>query len=158
MKPKIPSFRAFWILSTGYRDAGDAVHCQINTKTYVGFALFPCIFLYFRCIELALKSVLAYHSVPAREITRTLGHRISKLIARTETFLALDSLGISVEDRTILDQFSEMYSDKWFEYPHRFWEARPKREELKRLAHRVCDMSQSYTKKPRDGGPGSDEN
>jgi hypothetical protein len=147
MKPALPSSDAFWILASGYRDAGDAVLARIRTETYMGFALFPCVFLYFRCVELALKSVLAYHPVPEDEITRTLGHRISALIERAEEFSSISELGISAEDRRVLDQFSDDYSTKWFEYPDDLDKNYPELERLRDLAHRVCDAIQAYERR-----------
>lgn len=147
MKPLVPSSDAFWILSSGYRDAGDATLSLIRTETYSGFVVFPCVFSYFRCIELALKAVLVHHAVPEQEITRTLGHRISALISRAETFTSISALGIRPEDRQLLDRFSDDYSNKWFEYPDDFWKAYPKLEELKDLAHRICDTIQAYERK-----------
>jgi hypothetical protein len=144
MKPAVPSSNAFWILSSGYRDAGDAAFDRIRTGSYRGFIVFPCVFLYFRCIELALKAVLTHHGVSEREITRKLGHRISALITHSETYSRLDALGISSEDRQLLDRFSDDYADKWFEYPDRFWRASPKLEELKNLAHRICETIRRY--------------
>jgi hypothetical protein len=136
-----------WTLSTGYRDAGDAALALIRTDTYTGFADLPCVFLYFRSIELALKAVLVYHSIAEHEIARTLGHRISALIVRVETFSPLPDLGILPEDRQLLDRFSDDYSNKWFEYPNDFWRGCPHLEELKNLAHRVCDAVQTYERK-----------
>src|SRR5207249_2086442 len=125
MKPLIPSSDDFWILSEGYRDGGDAALSLIRTGTYLGFAVYPCAFLYFRCIELALKAVLVHHAVPEHEIARSLGHRLSLLVARAETFTPLSVLGILAEDRQLLDQFSDDYANKWFEYPDDFWKNSP---------------------------------
>jgi hypothetical protein len=106
--------------------------------------VFPCVFSYFRCIELALKAILVDHAVPEQEITRTLGHRISKLMTKVESFTLVSALGIGEDDRRLLDRFSSDYSDKWFEYPDDFWRAIPELEKLKELAHRICDATQFY--------------
>ena len=147
MKPAFPSSNAFGILSSSYRDAGDAAFDRMRSGTYRGSIKFACFFLYFRCVELALKAVLTHHRVAQREITQTLGHRISALLTRTEAFSALDALGITPEDRCLLDQFSDDYADKWFEYPDRFWRRDPKFEELRALAHRMCHTIQVYGRK-----------
>jgi len=147
MKPAFPSSNAFWILSSSYRDAGDAPLDRMRSGTYRGSIKFACFFLYFRCVELALKAVLTHHRVAQREITQTLGHRISALLTRTKAFSALDALGITPEDRCLLDQFSDDYADKWFEYPDRFWRRDPKFEELRALAHRMCHTIQVYGRK-----------
>ena len=149
MKPPIPSSDAFWILSWGYQDAGDAILEKIRSESYTGFALFPCVFSYFRCIELGLKAVLIHFAVPEQEITRSLGHRISKLLGRAETFLVLSDIGISVDDRKLLDRFSDDYADKWFEYPDNFWSDIPNLEELKEVAHRICDAIREYKRQER---------
>lgn len=144
MKPQLPSSPAFWILSSGYRDAGDASLSLIHKDEYTGFVQLPCVFSYFRCIELALKAVLVEHSVSEKEITRDLGHRISKLILRAEGFVHLSKIGIEAEDRKLLDRYSDDYSDKWFEYPEQFWKERPRLEDLQTLAHRICEAVRVY--------------
>ena len=95
MKPLLPSSDGFWILSGAFRDAGDATFSLIRTGGYTGLAVLPCVFLYFRCVELALKSVLVHHGVVDQEIARSLGHRLSALLTRVETFAALSRLGIT---------------------------------------------------------------
>ena len=147
MKPAVPSSNAFWILSSSFRDAGDAAFDRMRSKGYSGSIKFACIFLYFRCVELALKAVLAHHRVAEREITQTFGHRISELLIRAEAFSPLDALGISPEDRSFLDQFSDDYSDKWFEYPDTLWRRDPHFDELKALAHRMCETIRGYGRK-----------
>src|ERR1019366_2348304 len=109
MKPDLPSSNAFWLLSSGYLDGGDAAHSLIRSGNYSGFAWLPCVFLYFRCIELALKAVLVPSGISEQEIARTLGHRISALLTRTEEFMPLSDLGILPEDRQLLDRFSDDY-------------------------------------------------
>src|SRR5687768_16531638 len=86
VKPAIPSSDSLWVLAASYRDAGDSVYNQIRGDVYAGYAVIPCVFLYFRCVELALKAVLVYHGVSEVEISRSLGHRISALITRAENF------------------------------------------------------------------------
>jgi len=157
MKPVFPSSNAFWILSSSYRDAGDAAFDRMRSGTYTGSIKFACFFLYFRCVELALKSVLTHHRVEQREITQALGHRISALLRRTEAFSTLDALGITREDRRLLDQFSDDYADKWFEYPDRFWRRDPKFEQLRALAHRVCDTIRVYGRKKRTIAPANQQ-
>lgn len=103
----------------------------------------PCVFLFFRSIELALKSVLVFHGIPEREITRTLGHRISALIVRAESFTRLDVIGIRAEDRQQLDRFSEGYANKLFEYSDDWW-SYPYLEDLQSLAGRICDAVRTY--------------
>ena len=72
----------------------------------------PAFFLYFRCIELALKARLVSNGVAEQEIARTFGHRISALLIRSEEFIPLSDLGILPADRKLLDRFSDDYSDK----------------------------------------------
>jgi hypothetical protein len=138
MKPNLPTSNAFWLLSSAYLDGGDAAHGLIRSNDYSGFAWLPCVFLYFRCIELALKAVLVSNGVAEQEIARTFGHRISALLIRSEEFIPLSDLGILPSDRKLLDRFSDDYSDKWFEYPDKLWRGNPQLDQLKDLAHRVC--------------------
>jgi hypothetical protein len=138
MKPNLPSSNAFWLLSKAYLDGGNAAHSLIRSGNYRGFAWLPCVFLYFRCIELALKAVLVSNGASKQDIARALGHRISALLIRTEEFTPLSELGILPADRKLLDRFSDDYSNKWFEYPNKFWRGNPQLDQLKDLAHRVC--------------------
>ncbi len=110
---------------------------MIRTDAYVGLALMPCVFLYFRSIELALKAVLVHHGVIEQEITREMGHRITALMLCAETLTPLGTIGIMLEDRQLLDRFSEDYADKSFEYSDNFWNY-PNLENLENLCVRVC--------------------
>jgi HEPN domain-containing protein len=144
VKPSLPSSDAFWIMSSGYRDAGDAAFKLVRSDDYTGFVVYPCVFLYFRCVELALKAVLAHHGVSENEIARTLGHRISDLLTRAESYAPVDSFGVTPEDRRLLDRYSDTYANKWFEYPDDFDASYPIVEELRELAHRMCDAIEKY--------------
>ena len=117
MEPKHPSSNSFWSMSKAFCDAGDAVLTLIRTETYRGHAVWPCVFLYFRSVELALKAVLVANGVSTREIARELGHQISALLNRVEDFVTLSEPGICTNDRQLLDHYSKDYSEKWFEYP-----------------------------------------
>jgi HEPN domain-containing protein len=131
-------------MSSGYRDAGDAAHRLVRSDNYTGFVVYPCVFLYFRCIELALKAVLVYHGVNEHEVTRTLGHRIADLVTRAEAYASVASFGITPENRQLLERYSDTYVNKWFEYPDDFDTSYPVVEELRELAHRMCDAIQKY--------------
>jgi hypothetical protein len=145
MKPATLSSDAFWNLSSAYRDAADFAYALTRAENYTGLIVVPCVFLYFRCIELSLKSVLIYESVPEHEITRTLGHRISALLQRAVHFPRFAALGLfTKDDRDIIDRFSQAYADKWFEYPEDPPAAYPPLEKLKDLAHRVSHGIQTY--------------
>lgn len=110
----------------------------------------PCVFLFFRSIELALKVVLVHHNVSEHEITRVLGHKISALLSRVESFTALSSIGIGSEDKVLLDRFSDDYAYKSFEYSDDWWH-NPHLESLQSLAHRVGDAVRFYGRaKPSD--------
>ena len=137
-------------MSKGYRDAGDAVFSLIQ-GAYSGEAVFPCLFLYLRSIELALKAVLVVNGVLEQEIAQKLKHKISALLKRVdEDFVQLSELGIHSEDRELLDRYSQDYSDKWFEYPHHLSRGESRLEQLSKLAHRVCDKVCTYTKNARE--------
>jgi hypothetical protein len=143
MKPELPSPSAFWILSSAYFDAGDSALATIRTRKYSGFMVMPCVFLFFRSIELALKSVLVFHGVPEHEVARSLGHRISALLSRAEPYTPLEVIGILPADRQLLDRFSDDYSNKLFEYSDDWW-SYPHLEELQSLAQRVTRAVQGY--------------
>jgi HEPN domain-containing protein len=144
MKPELPSSNAFWVLSSCYRDAGDAVLSLIRNGSYSGHAVFACVFLYFRSVELGLKAVLAANGVSEQEIAQKLAHQISALLKRVEDFVQLSELGLRSEDRQLLHDYSQDYSDKWFEYPDRLPRYPQPLEQLKDLAHRVCDKVRSH--------------
>jgi HEPN domain-containing protein len=146
MRPKLPPSSAFSVMSKSYRDAGDAVLKLIRTESYTGHALFPCVFLYFRSIELALKAVLVANGVLEQEIARKVKHQISALLKRVEEFVQLSELGIRSEDRQLLDRYSQDYSDKWFEYPDKLSTKYPRLEQLRDLAHCVCDKVHTHAK------------
>lgn len=144
MKPDLGSSDCFWVIADAYRDAANASFELTISPDYIGHIVVPCVFLYFRCIELLLKSVLIFHGIPEREITRTLGHRVSALLRRAESFPKFKTMGLSSQDRQLIDQFSEVYSDKWFEYPEDSLADYPEPEILKELANRLCDRVRTY--------------
>jgi len=116
---------------------------MIRSEDYVGFAVMPAVFLYFRSVELALKAVLFHHKVSEREVASRLGHRITNLLARTAGFTSLASLGIGAEDRRLLERFSDQYADKWFEYSSSWWKL-PQLDHLQGLAQTVCTRVRAY--------------
>lgn len=144
MKPNLASWRTFWILSDANRDAGNIVLATIDSGKYSGLAVWPCVFLYFRSIELALKSVLVQHGLGEKEI-RKLGHRLGDLMKRLEAIIPLDSIGIEKADRYYLDKHSDDYSDKNFEYREKVNRPTPgKMNDLAALTNRLCDAVQEY--------------
>lgn len=144
-KPHLPSSDGFWILSSGYRDAGDAVLRMLGKKTYTGFAVLACVFAYFRSIELALKAVLVHEGLSEKKIKESGGHCISTLLRNTEKSCSLSGLGIQAKDRQLLDHFSDDYSNKWFEYGDDLWRQSPQLDQLRDLAHRVCEAVRIHT-------------
>jgi hypothetical protein len=55
MKPELPSASGFWLLSAGYRDAGNATYSLIRSEGYCGFALSPCVLLGQKCIGATIE-------------------------------------------------------------------------------------------------------
>jgi hypothetical protein len=145
MKPRFPSSAAFWILASAYRDAGDSVLRMIRSEGYVGFAVMPCVFLYFRSIELALKAVLVHHKLSEREVVSRIGHHIRTLLSRAAIFTPLPALGIGPDDRQLLERFSDEYANKWFEYSSSWWRL-PRLEDLQTLTRRVCSTVRKYVR------------
>ena len=143
MKLALPSSDAFWVMASAYRDAGNSVLTTIQTGTYTGLAVMPCVFLFFRSIELVIKAVLVHHGIPEKDITRKLGHRISDLLVRTEEFTSLERIGIEPQERQLLDTYSDGYANKLFEYSDSWWDY-PHLEQLQGLAHRVCEAVRRY--------------
>jgi hypothetical protein len=144
VRPALGSSNCFWVIADAYKDAGDAAFELTISGHYVGHVVVPCVFLYFRCIELLLKSVLIFHGLSERDITRTLGHRVSALLERAEAFPSFKAIGVTAEDRRLIRQFSDVYSDKWFEYPEDSLADYPEPATLKELATRLCDRIRTY--------------
>jgi hypothetical protein len=69
---------------------------------------------------------------------------MSALLDRTEAFPQFKSVGLSAHDRKLIDQFSQAYSDKWFEYPEDSLAEYPEPAILKELANRLCDRVRAY--------------
>lgn len=148
--PGMPSSDNFWILGSGYLDAGNASLLLIRNgkadgKPYCGHVVFSCIFSFFRSIELGLKAVLKERGSTDNEIAREYGHRLTALLdALDSKGIDLQSFGISPGDRVFLDKYSEEYSRKWFEYPDNFWREDIELEDLEALAERVCNSIRGY--------------
>lgn len=146
----MPSSDEFWILGSGYLDAGNACLSLIRNgkadgQPYAGYVDFPCMFSYFRSIELGLKSVLKENGSSDKEIGREYGHRLTALLKALDSKgIDLQVLGISPENREFLDKYSDEYSRKWFEYPDDFWRVNFELEDLQILAEKVCCSIRNY--------------
>lgn len=132
----------FWGLASGFRDAGECALATIQDGKYSGLMVMPCVFLFFRTIELSLKSVLASHDVAAHEI-RKLSHDISRIMDKASKFTSLDVIGIASKDRELLKRFSRDYQRKGFEYSNDWWNT-PHLDDLRDLAVRVCEAVRVY--------------
>ena len=146
----MPSSDEFWILGSGYLDAGNACLSLIRNgksdgQPYRGFVEFPCVFSYFRSIELGLKSVLKENGSSDNEIAREYSHRLTALLKALDSKgIDLQVLGISPKDRDFLEKYSEEYSRKWFEYPDDLWRVTFEIEDLQALAEKVCESIRNY--------------
>src|SRR5262245_1581838 len=109
MKPNLACSATFWNLADAFRHAADATFALTRDEWYVAEARIACVFLYFSCIELALKSVLIYDGVPKEEITRKFGHRVSDLLKQAEKFPKFKKLSPSEADRQLVDDYSDLY-------------------------------------------------
>ncbi len=140
----MPCSDAFWNLSLAFRDAADAAFAFTRAAHYSGLIVVPCVFLYFRSIELALKSILTFHGLSESEITRTFGHRVADLLDRAERFPQFAAVGLTDADRQLITDYSCAYSDKWFEYPDDPPAGYPNLDTLRELAHRLSDRTREY--------------
>lgn len=140
----MPCSNAFWNLSLAFREAADAAFAFTRAPNYSGLIVVPCVFLYFRSIELALKSILMFHGLSESEITRTLGHRVVDLLHRADCFQQFASVGLTEADRQLINDHSRAYSDKWFEYPNDPPAGYPDLDTLRELSHRLSDRTREY--------------
>lgn len=152
-KPDHPDPKAFMILSKGFKDAGDMVtekihlgHREMTQGDYTGFAVIPAVFLYFRSIELALKSVLGHHQIPAKEVAGRIGHNLGLLLDECTKVGALNSLRISPETESMLRAYSATYCKKWFEYSDDFW-CTPDISDLRDTCSAIHAAAKSYGSK-----------
>ena len=153
MKPGHPKEHVFWIIATGFLDAARASHDLIlapfpedPTKAYRGFVWFPATFLFFRTIELDLKACLDRHGVEEREF-RIIGHSISGLVDRLRTLASQTSLGPIDQYAEFLLDHSNVYAEKWFEYPAGLWDVRFGSNDiavLRRAAEEITEFSRTY--------------
>jgi hypothetical protein len=148
--PGMPSSDEFWILGSGYLDAGNACLSLIRNgkadgKPYCGNVVFPCMFSFFRSIELGLKAILKENGSTDNEIARVYGHRLNALLdALDSKDIDLQFVGITPEDRVFLNKYSEEYSRKWYEYPDDLWRVSFEPEVLQKLAERICERIRNY--------------
>lgn len=87
--------------------------------------------------------------MPEREIARTLSHKISAILVRVDSLVPLATLGIDSSSRLLLDEYSETYSSKGFEYSGNFWSTPKQLEDVKKVAHTICREVQDYLKRSR---------
>src|SRR5438094_8993491 len=83
-KSPMPCSDAFWNLSLAFRDAADAAFDFTRAAHYSGLIVVPCVFLYFRSIELALKCILTFHGLSESGISRAFVHRVADLLTRLD--------------------------------------------------------------------------
>ena len=140
MKPELPSSDAFWVAAEAYLGAAIATHNLQKSEGYAGFATIPATFLYFRSIELTLKACLVAHEIDEKTITKDLGHRLTKLREKLVEKRAAGTLGILDEFQDFLDQYSDYYSQKRFEYPENPWIDMPELGDLRSFS---CDLLES---------------
>jgi hypothetical protein len=140
IKPGPPSGDAFWTVGEGFRDAADACFEKIQGGTYTGQIVYPCCFLYFRGIELFLKSALIDRGFSADEV-RSASHRITQLLTLIERLGTLYEFGISDDEAAFLRDHSDDYSSKWYEYPDRLHSFYPEPERSKA----ICDKLHKLT-------------
>ena len=98
------------------------------------FMAIPVALLYFRSVELALKAVIMERGLASAEAIRSLplGHNIKNLIGCATTLnssgsqaFSLSELGLDQAASNLLQQFSDSYSKKWFEYHFGPWDIPP---------------------------------
>jgi hypothetical protein len=111
---KPPQSEAFFCIAEGYKDAANASFDLMKSDGYFGQVIYPCVFLYFRSIELSLKAFLRHQGIDSVCI-KSLSHRISDLILKSEFPNSLSLHGITDSDLEFLEKYSNEYSSKWFE-------------------------------------------
>lgn len=152
-KPKTPSSWEFQQLAEASLDAANAAYadCQARDDRFAAgskgestFMSMTVVFLYFRAIELSLKAAIVEKQVapPGKIPSRELGHDLKKLIACATTPTAdkpaysLSDLGLNEEDMAYIDQYSDDYANKWFEYHFGPWQI-PCLNQSQRIADQI---------------------
>lgn len=153
-KPTTPSSWEFQQLAEASFDAANAAYadCQARDARFATgsqddettFMAITVAFLYFRAIELSLKAAIVERNLAPLEAipSRQLGHDISRLIACAITpatgapsFSASD-LGLNEDDKAYIEQYSDDYANKWFEYHFGPWDI-PCLKESQRIADHI---------------------
>lgn len=155
-KPNSPSSWEFQQLAKASLDAADAAYadCQARDARFAAgskddvctFMSITVVFLYFRAIELTLKAAITERSLvpPAAIPSRELGHDVKKLIACATSVASnasaytLPDLGLYQSDREFIEQYSDDYANKWFEYYFGPWDI-PPLNESQRIARSIIE-------------------
>ena len=141
-----PSGDAFCVIARGFMDGGDACLEKINSDQYEGQIVYACCFLYFRAIELFLKSALKDREVDSVSI-RTASHSIDKLLTLLNGVINPIEFCLSEEEMNFLRNHGEDYTAKWFEYPHKLHSSYPEPSRAKLVCHKFAALTKNRPEK-----------
>jgi len=134
-KPRIPTPWEFHKLAEASRDAADAAFAEIRSRDAayaegrrnvgITFMAVTVAFLYLRSVELALKAALLGRGLASEDAipSQKLGHDLRNLLecatsggTQGSSGYPLAKLGLGQDERSFLEEYSNDYSNKWYEY------------------------------------------
>lgn len=142
--PNTPSSDKFWTQSKAFLDAAKASHDVMREPNYYGEICIPITFLYFRAMELALKACLPLEKLSDQDVRNKYGHKLSLLIDELERTGVFKKLGMKKFDFKMIEDFSEDYSNKWFEYGHDYTNLPEDLDHLSELVTKFISNTKQY--------------
>lgn len=139
-----PSNEKFFTLSQEFLDAAKILHRALDETPDRANIATPMTFLYFRSLELALKACLPIGKIPDTDIRMKFGHKISLLIDKIEGAGLIEKFGMCRKDFKEIDDYSEDYSNKWFEYGSIFTELPNDLERISELVTKFVSNTKEY--------------
>jgi hypothetical protein len=114
----------FWVMAVSHEESALHLHAKFAPpRSYSYVPLHSVFFLYYRSIELALKSYLLVEGIPMTELrdTKRFGHKIDRLFAEAQSRGIASILTLTKEEEAILVTMSRDYSNKSYEYAEQVW-------------------------------------
>jgi hypothetical protein len=132
----------FWVIAASHAEAALYLHGKIEARNCVRHPpIHAVLFLFYRSIELALKSYLLKNGMTVGQLKRRkLGHNIAELYAASVTKNISAVLNITAEEHRALVDLSRHYTAKDYEYPKHVWVPnRPRLATLSQLCQKIVN-------------------
>jgi hypothetical protein len=114
----------FWVMAASHEESALHLHAKFGSPGFYSYVpLHSVLFLYYRSIELALKSYLLADGMAIIELrdAKRFGHKIDRLYSEAQSRGISTILTLTKEEEYVLLSMARYYSNKSYEYPEHVW-------------------------------------